>query len=128
MFTDRKKFAFYYPGFKVHAVSWVPSGQEREGSKVNHAPVVNIYAGLTRYGMTAAHIVAGTTGRRSTYHTKKGAESKNITSAEYKVVLEKTLLPEGNRIFQSQGISSWVLQHDNDPTHKVASDVVKEYN
>jgi hypothetical protein len=128
MFTDRKKFAFYYPGFKVHAVSWVASGQEREGCKVNHAPVVNVYAGLTRYGLTAAHIVAGTTGRRSKYYTKKGAESKNITSAEYRAVLEKTLLPEGKRIFRSQGISSWVLQQDNDPTHKVASGVVKEYN
>jgi hypothetical protein len=128
MFTDRKKFAFYYPGFKVQPVSWVPVGQEREGSKVNHAAVVNVYAGLTPYGMTAVHVVAGTSGRRSTYYTKKGAESKNITSAEYKAVLTETLIPQGQKIYRNHGISSWTLQQDNDPTHKVAGDVVREYN
>ena len=28
-------------------------------------------------------------------------------------------------MFSSNGISNWVLQQDNDPTHKPASDVVK---
>ncbi len=39
--------------------------------------------------------MAGTLGHRSTYNTKKGAESKNITSAEYQAVLSEVLVPQG---------------------------------
>lgn len=59
---------------------------------------------------------------------KKGAQSKNITAAEYRDVVAKTLLPEGRRLFSGAGVSTWVLQQDNDPTHKVAGGVVMEYN
>jgi hypothetical protein len=78
--------------------------------------------------MTAMHIVAGTTGHKSDYKNKKGSGARNITAMEYKDVLTNTLLPEGRRIFAGQGISNWVLQQDNDPTHKVAAGVVAEYN
>jgi hypothetical protein len=78
--------------------------------------------------MTAIHVVAGTTGYKSPYTNQKGAQSKNITAKQYRDVLTQTLLPEGRRIYLSHGISSWVLQQDNDPTHKVASDVVKQFN
>lgn len=43
-------------------------------------------------------------------------------------MLKKTLLPGGQKLFSVQGINSWTLQQDNDPTHKVAHDVVKEWN
>lgn len=43
-------------------------------------------------------------------------------------MLEQTLLPEGRRIFGNQGISTWVLQQDNDPTHKQAPKIVHDYN
>jgi hypothetical protein len=128
MFTDRKKFHFAYPGAKVSPVAWVVQGEERRAFTVNHASCVNVYAGVTKFGMTAMHIVAGTTGHKSTYMNKKGSGAKNITAMEYRDVLRKTLLPEGRRIFAAQGISNWVLQQDNDPTHKVAAGVVAEYN
>lgn len=128
MFTDRKKFAFRYPGSKVFPVTWVKAGEKREANNINHASVVNVYAGVTRFGMTKLHVVAGTTGHKSTYMNKKGAQSKNITAAEYRDVVAKTLLPEGRRLFSGAGISTWVLQQDNDPTHKVAGSVVSEYN
>jgi hypothetical protein len=67
-------------------------------------------------------------GHRSTYYTKKGAESKNITFAEYQAVLLEALVPQGQNIYRNYGISSWTLQQDNDPTHKVAGAVVREYN
>lgn len=128
MFTDRKRFNFRNPGIKVHPVSWVRNGQRRESCGVNHPSGVNVYAGLTPYGMTAFHVVAGTTGYTSPYTNQKGAQSRNITATQYRDVLTQTLLPEGRRIFLNQGITSWVLQQDNDPTHKVATDVVKQFN
>jgi hypothetical protein len=128
MFTDRKKFHFNYPGAKVSLSAWVVQGEERRAYTVNHASCVNVYAGVTKYGMTAMHVVAGTTGHKSSYLNKKGSGARNITAMEYKDVLTKTLLPKGRQIFAAQGISDWVFQQDNDPTHKVAHDVVATYN
>lgn len=82
----------------------------------------------TRRHSPAFHVVAGTTGYKIKYTNQKGTQSRNITAAQYKDVLTQTLLPAGRRIFLSQGMGSWVLQQDNDPTHKVAIDVVKEFN
>jgi transposase len=128
MFTDRKRFEFKYPGVKATKGKWVVRGQRHEGYKVNHAQGVNLYAGFTVYGMTKAHIVAGTSLHKSTFQNKKGQAARNITSSEYKEVMMKTLLPEGSRIFSSQGVTSWTFQQDNDPTHKVGLEAVKEYN
>jgi transposase len=128
MFTDRKKFAFKYPGSKVYPVTWVEGSGERRANTVNHASVVNVYAGITKFGLTKLHVVAGTTGHKTIFATKQGAMAKNITASEYRAVLERTLLPEGRRLFGAQGVSSWVLQQDNDPTHKAAPQFVKEYN
>jgi hypothetical protein len=90
---------------------------------------LNLYAGITKWGITKPHVVTGTTGMKSTFTNKKGQPAKNITTYEYKVVVDKTLLPEGRRMFSAQGISSWVLQQDNDPTHKKASQAaVGEWN
>lgn len=128
MFTDRKKFAFSYPGSKVHPVTWVQGSGKRRANAVNHASVVNAYAGFTRFGMTKLHIVAGTTGHKTSHLNQKGSMARNITASEYKDVLENTLLPEGRRLFGNQGISSWVLQQDNDPTHRKAPEIVQQYN
>ena len=43
-------------------------------------------------------------------------------------MLAETLLPEGRRLFSTGGISCWKLQQDNDPAHKVAEQVVKDWN
>jgi transposase len=128
MFTDRKKFAFCYPGSKVYPVTWVAGDGQRRANAVNHASVVNVYAGFTRFGMTRLHVVAGTTGHTSAFVNKQGQRSRNITGNEYKVVLEQTLLPEGRRLFRTQGISTWFLQQDNDPAHKQAPEIVRQYN
>jgi hypothetical protein len=129
MFTDRTKFHFRYPGEVVQAVSYHKKGERRQAKKVNHAPCINVYVGITMYGITSPHVVnAGSTGLTSTYQNKKGATARNITSSEYRDVLRGTFLPEGTSIFRNQGISHWVVQQDNDPTHFVAHDVIKEWN
>ena len=128
MFTDRKKFPFSYPGVKVQPVTWALRGKKREAPSVNHALVVNVYAGITRHGVTDFHVVAGTSKQQSTYKNKKGQGARNITAAEYGNVVKATLLPEGRRMFSCQGVSTWILQQDNDPTHKAAIPVVAEWN
>ena len=121
MFTDRCKFHFYYPGAKVGLCQWVRQGEDREAPKVNHASCLNVYAGITKYGVTAMCTVAGTTNHDTPYQNKKGDKAKNITSAEYYHVVLDHLLPEGKRLFAGPHISSWYLQQDNDPTHRKSS-------
>jgi hypothetical protein len=132
LFTDRKRFLLSYPGSKVRMIRWVEAGPEAEEHlavyQPNHPQSVNIYAGITKYGVTRVHVVAGSSKHTSNFHNKKGQPAKNITAEEYRHVLSSTLLPEGRRLFSTQGISTWVLQQDNDPTHSVAGAEVKVWN
>lgn len=121
MITDRKKFLFSFPGTSVKRVQWLKRGQPRQAYRPNNPSVVNMYAGITKHGVTKAHLVTGTTSLKTSYKNLKGEQSRNITSAEYEDVLCKTLLPEGARLFAAAGQSVWVLQQDNDPTHKRAA-------
>ena len=128
LFTDRKKFKFSYPGERVTRGRWVQKGQSYRVNTVNHPQVVNLYAGICRFGVTACHTVAGTSKHRSEFANKQGKPAKNITAAEYKDVLLRTLLPEGERLFRGKGVTAWVLQQDNDPTHRVAEQAVSQFN
>jgi hypothetical protein len=128
MFTDRKRFLFSFPGTCVHPVTWVKRGERREALTVNHPLCVNVYAGLTWYGVTKLHIVAGTSKHKTTYTNKKGGVAKNITQAEYVAVLTQTLLPGGEEIFCSHHAKAWTFQQDNDPTHAHAHAIIKQYN
>jgi len=121
MITDRKKFFFKYPGVSVKPCAWVRKGEQRKCPQVNNPSHVNMYAGITQYGVTKPHFVTGTTGMTTTFKNQKGVTARNITISEYEHVVATTLLPEGARLFGNQGISAWVLQQDNDPTHKKGS-------
>jgi DDE superfamily endonuclease len=122
MFTDRKKFSFRYPGTKHKGKRWIKeSNGGKRGHKCfrpNNPQRVNIYMGINKWGVSKVHKVTGSTGMQSEFKNQKGQPARNITSAEYAQVLKKTFLPEGTRMFNQQGLSSWVLQQDNDPTHK----------
>jgi hypothetical protein len=107
MFTDRKRFLFSYPGTSVFPVTWVASDGARIAPTVNHPYCVNVYAGLTCYGVTKLHVVSGTSNHKSEFVNKKGMTAKNITQNEYASVLRNTLLPEGRKIFRKHGISNW---------------------
>jgi DDE superfamily endonuclease len=131
LFTDRKKFHLSYPGSKVQPVRWVlgaSKGSEEGVFQPNHPQCLNIYAGISKYGVTHAHVVAGSSKHSTQHANKKGEKAKNITTTEYIEVLKTTLLPEGARLFSAQGISTWYLQQDNDPTHSCAKQVVQEWN
>lgn len=131
MFTDRKKFHFRFPGSKVAPSRWVlgsSSGSNHAVNQPNHPDCLNIYAGITKWGVTEVHVVAGSSKHTSQHTTKQGKPAKNITASEYKQVVTTTLLPGGQKLFTTQGISSWVLQQDNDLTHKAAVEQVKQWN
>lgn len=128
MFTDRKKFHFYYPGVRIHKVSWVRVGERRTAPKVNHAMCVNMYAGITIYGATKPHLVVGTSKMPVGFKNLKGAQARNITSQEYEKVMAN-LLEDGSKLFKAYGVTSWVFQQDNDPTHgKPSATAVKTWN
>ncbi len=124
VFSDRKKFLFWYPGTKVNQVSWCIEGTRPEAMVSAHPQAFNVYAALTPKGMTAVHVVAGTSKHTTTHTTKLGKPARNITAGEYKRVLMETLLPQGCKKMGTD----WVFQQDNDPTHKAAPQIVQTYN
>ncbi len=129
MFSDRKKFSFKYPGTQVKHVQWSRKGNKPQAYTPNHPMVVNVYAGITKFGVSKAHFVTGTSKMRTAFLTKQGKTARNITGSEYQQVLSKTLLPEAKRMFGEQGLSFGVFQQDNDPTHKKASlKALEEWN
>lgn len=129
MITDRKKFLYAYPGCSVKQVEWLRKGEARVANRPNKPSAVNMYAGITKHGVTKAHLVTGTSNLKTAYKNTKGQPSKNITSAEYADVLRKSLLPEGRRLFSFVGLSNWVFQQDNDPAHKrAAPEAIRAWN
>jgi len=134
LFTDRKRFYFKYPSSKVKMVRWRPpfwklGGNDKrdEVFQPTNPQCLNIYAGISRHGMTGVHVVAGTSKHTTRYVTKKGTSARNITSAQYGDVLRKTLLPYGERLLGHK-YGGWYLQQDNDPSHKCAQRVVKKWS
>jgi transposase len=128
LFTDRKKFLFHHPGARVSRSQWVKSGERRTAVTVNHPQAVNVYMGICTYGCTPCKKIAGTSKLKTPFTNKGGRPAKNVTSQVYADVLTSTFLPAGNRLFSKAGMSSWLLQQDNDPSHRVAARIVKEHS
>jgi hypothetical protein len=57
LFTYRKKFLFRCPGSKVRQVQWARRSQRVEVVAASHSMALNIYAGITKHGVTKCHIV-----------------------------------------------------------------------
>jgi hypothetical protein len=132
MFIDRKRFYFRYPGSKVQPYRWEKVGPTRPKKKAvyrpNHPMCLNVYAGITKFGVSKLHEVAGSSKHKTSFKNKQGGVASNITEEEYGHALKETLLPEGRRLYAAQGVSSWWLQQDNDPAHGKAADVVRAWN
>lgn len=128
MFTDRKRFEFKYPGEQVKLGTWGFAGKKVEATTVNHPKGYNIYAGCTIFGVTKGKSVAGTCGQISSYRNKKGQQARGITNNEYADVMKLHLLPQGSKVFSTQGIATWTFQQDNDSSHSKAGQVLQMYN
>lgn len=96
--------------------------------KVTNPMALNVYAGITKFGITRLHFVAGTSKYKSKHLNMKGQTAKNITKSEYMEVLEKTLLAEGCKLFRNVGVTNWKFQQDNDPCHHAAGEAIKAWN
>ena len=128
LFTDRCKFHFDSPGCVVKPVVYGYEGEYRSITKPNHPKAFNAYGGFSKHGTTDLYECAGSYGRKSEYKNKEGEESRNITSEEYRVILARDLLLDALKTFRVKGHCSFVLLQDNDPTHRVASEVLKKFN
>ena len=121
LFSDRKKFSFRYPGTKARASMWIKKSKGGKGGykcfQPNNPQRVNLYMGMCKFGVTKTHKVAGSKGYQSPFKNKKGQQARNITNAEYRHVLQETLLPEGSRLFGENGLSTFRFEQDNDPAH-----------
>lgn len=126
--TDRKRFMWTFPGTAVGPGYWAHKGEEVRAFKPNHPMCYNVYGGISSFGVAKLHKVIGTSGYHSCYRNKLSVVSKNITTAEYADVL-LGILGEAGRVFSRQGITTFRLQQDNDPTHMGGSkQAVKSYN
>ena len=72
MFTDRNKFILNYHGCHVKRYSWVRKGGKREAKKASRLDGVNVYAGITEFGISKVHCVAGTHNMKTTHTNLKG--------------------------------------------------------
>lgn len=125
MFTDRKKFHLKHPGTRVGRGQYLEQGGRRAvAPRPSRPKAFNIYAGLTLHGLTRAHAVAGSETHRGSFTTKQGTKARNITASQYETVVKDTFLPEGRRLLVRNGVGRWVLQQDNDPTHRAAAGVI----
>lgn len=136
VFTDRKRFYFRYPGSKVKASRWQLEGKcdDNAVNQPTNPQCVNVYAGISPWGMTAMHVVAGTSKHKTQHTTMQGKPARNITRAEYQEVMQKTLLPDACKLFASnfkapgKGKLKWWFQQDNDPCHGAAAPIIQQWN
>jgi hypothetical protein len=126
--TDRKKFNLRYPGVSVPSGIWLALGEKFSAKTVSKASGINLYMGISRFGVTAVHLVTGSNKLHTNYKNKKGEKSRAITAHEYEAVLKETLLPGGEQLFRQHGVRHWLLLQDNDTAHGDARAVVAAYN
>jgi hypothetical protein len=74
-------------------VQWNRKGSRPRAYCPNHPMVVNVYVGITKFGVSKVHLVACTSKMKTYFLTKQGKPTRNISSSEYKEVCSKTLLP-----------------------------------
>ena len=91
MVTDSHKCI---QGKATHRRRWQNPQRPKTVDVQLHGMQAHIYAGATAHGVTRLHFVTGTTGLHS--HTK------GVDATEYCQVIDHTLVPEGNRLFNGR--------------------------
>lgn len=131
MFTDRVKLQLKFPGSHIKRSVWLVGKRKGAARKPvfqpNHPMCLNVYGGITKWGTTVFHVVAGTTRHKSAYKTKHGKQSRNITGSEYIDVLQNTILPHAKAMFNKMGMSTFYIMQDNDPAHRKGPSIVKAW-
>jgi hypothetical protein len=128
MLTDRKKFFHHYPGGGFKPTEWKVKVETKSAYRPNNPASLNNFLGITRFGAPATTVGASKTKHISTFTTKKGQPSNNITENTYKELLRKHVLPKGTAIFETREIRSKIFQQNNDPCHGNAREAIAEWN
>lgn len=105
MYTDSKIFLQQKASNRSR---WQRRGSQPVVEVDKHPNKSHVYAGLTKYGVTDLYAVTGTTGLPS-----RG--TKGVGAAEYCDVIEKHLVPEGNRLFRGR---PFTVYEDGAPPHR----------
>ena len=83
MFTDRKRFYVRYLGNRVLSTRYLLHDGKFEAAEGVFQPsnpsCFNVYAGITRFGATILHEVAGSTKYAHEHVNAKGSKARNIT-------------------------------------------------
>ena len=121
MFTDSQKKLLSKAQSKQGVKVWYAKGA-RPIVQVKHGTLgLNVYIGVTKYGITEPCFVTGAGSHKSSYaNTRTGAMYRGVCAAEYQEQVLPHLVKEGNLVFAySQKLaSSWVFQQDDAPIHK----------
>jgi hypothetical protein len=129
VFSDRKKFWWHHPGDAVPPCCWLAEGDYVEAANQRGSRKgVNVYCALTRYGLTAMHVVSGTWGLKPKYLTRMGKPAKGINKQEYGDVLSQTLLPGAAKLMAPRWDKSWVFMQDGDKAHGGVVDAIATFN
>jgi hypothetical protein len=112
-------FHFKYSKEYKKACCWEENGTQPKMGKVSNPMVVHVYVGITKPGNANVHYMVGTSRLQSQQSNLKGQPGRNITSSEYKKVLDMTLLQEGDKKLMAKGCTKCIFQHDNNHIHKI---------
>lgn len=139
IFTDSKIFTGSLTASQAKKMMmWAPKGQVKAIEVNKYAPYqVHVYGGISVHGATSLHIATGTTGVTSQFtHEKgryKGAPYKGVCSKEYikslvdgGVGATMGLLEDAKSVFEGQGVSDWLHQHDCPNIHVAAQEIINQ--
>lgn len=98
---------------------WRRKGSRLQRLVPSRGVKVHLYGGITAYGQTRLQRVTGTTGLKRRYSNKRG-KLAGVGGTEVVDILHDTLGPDGEAIFESQGIDDWQLLLDKAPAHTSA--------
>jgi hypothetical protein len=104
IFTDEHTFKQFKPANPAHDIVWAKSATEVPDREVERwGSALSVWAGISRRGKTNLYFYSGT-----------------LSADDYQTVLEKSLLPAAQEMFDEEKIE-WELQQDKATCHMARS-------
>ena len=124
MFTDSKLFQLHKTAGKPGVKVWYPSDCRPINAVVKSGPLLHIYLGATKDGLTPPIMATGGGSQKSQHiNPKTGSLYTGVSALEYQHDILPKLINEGNKIFSASGRwgAEWILQQDNARPHTAAT-------
>lgn len=103
----------YLNGSNTRKKVWSPKGVKPVVSKPNRSQKIHVYGAICATGKTRLMYVAGTTGIKSRYKSKRGKALEGFGGEAMRDLLRDELVPA----VQQLGVEGWTLLMDNAPAH-----------